>query len=979
MNERGQIIGGGLKDIVIREKNGENLELGELLIVENAQESGTERNYTILQVKDIEYKSQAHQSTHELLSGMKLEGYEPDLEFMEPELTNYIVGRAKSLLYVNENKETQKYITKSPKKLPEFFSPIKSIGENDLKFLKPENLEDSIYLGDIRSGSTVKEGIKVYIDLIKSLTHHILIPATTGRGKSNLVKVMLWSILDTQGAGILVLDPHNEYFGDNIRTGLRKHPKKDEKLEYYSPDKDNNDALSLSINVKKIRPYHFRGIGGFSPTQSEAMKTIYNKYKSKWITKIAKGINKTTLKEMGVQESTADVLKRKIETKLGVSSILDEDSDKKRIFYKSNLFIGGDSGISTVQNIVTALESEKIVVIDSSKLSDFEELFIGSIISSNIFNKYKNYNSKELKDKPVISIVIEEAPRVLGQDILVGEGGNNIYGTIAREGRKFKIGLIAITQLASVIPRAILANMNTKIILGNEMSPERSAIINSASQDLSDDDRIIASLDKGEAIVSSVFTRFAIPIYTPEFEKYVKQYLEKIPQDKTKDLKTMIVGWYLMYKFAHIADCHLGAQKYSELKELEIKAFNECLDRCMEEKVDFIIIAGDLFHSNLPDMGIVKQAVGKLKEVKDKGIPIYINYGSHDFSPNETSIIDVITESGLLKKLFNAYVVEDDNGKEKLKLEFVTDEKTGAKLTGISGRKIGLDDTYYEILDKKSLEEDEGFKIFVFHAAIKNLLPDFLSKIDGIDIRKLPKNFDYYAGGHIHKRICETNIDNYNIITYPGPPFAGYPRDLEMSAKGEKRGFFIVEFDEKIQNVDFCEVNIAEYENIPSNPPFIADHKNSIQLYDEIVDEIKKIDFDGKIVILKVKGELTGGKTSDINFHKIREILKESGALHVSINHHGLVSKEFTKVRVKGETTAEIEENLLLENISNIDVKQTELNAKEGAKLAINLLKTIRKIPKPNEKKADYNNRILNESMDVLDLESIEWFLRHYP
>lgn len=542
MNKRGQIIGGGLKDIFIREKKGENLELGELLIVESDPDSGNNRNYTILQVKDIGYRSQAPQSTHELLSGMELEGYNPDLGFMEPELTNYRVGVAKSLLYVQEREKNGKieYVTKSPKRLPEFFSPIKSIEKNDLKFLKPGNLDESIYLGDVRSGSTVKEGINVYIDLIKSLTHHILIPATTGRGKSNLVKVMLWSILDTEGAGILVLDPHNEYFGDNIRIGLRNHPKKDDKLEYYSPDKDNDDGISLSINVKKIKPYHFTGIGGFSSAQSEAMKTIYNKYKSNWITEIAKGIDRETLKEMGVYESTADVLKRKIETHLRISSI-EDDVEGKKCISKSNLFVIGDFGLSTVQDIVRALEDEKIVIIDSSKLSDFEELFIGSIITGNIFSKYKNYNSKELKDKPVVSIVIEEAPRVLGQDAVESHGGN-IYGTIAREGRKFKIGLIAITQLSSVIPRTILANMNTKIILGNEMSPERSAVINSASQDLSDDDRIIASLDKGEAIVSSVFTRFAIPIYTPEFEKYVKEYLDKIPQDKTKNLKTVVVG-----------------------------------------------------------------------------------------------------------------------------------------------------------------------------------------------------------------------------------------------------------------------------------------------------------------------------------------------------------------------------------------------------------------------------------------------------
>lgn len=429
-----------------------------------------------------------------------------------------------------------------------------------------------------------------------------------------------------------------------------------------------------------------------------------------------------------------------------------------------------------------------------------------------------------------------------------------------------------------------------------------------------------------------------------------------------------------MYKFAHLADCHLGAQKYPELKELEIKAFKDCLDKCMEEKVDFIIIAGDLFHSNLPDMGVVKEAVGKLKEVKEKGIAVYINYGSHDFSPSETSIIDVITESGLLKKLFHAEIFKDDTGEEKIKLNFTIDERTKAKLTGVSGRKMGIDSTYYEMLDKKSLENADGFKIFVFHTAIKNLLPDFLSKMDGIDVKLLPQHFDYYAGGHIHKRICEDKLDNYGVITYAGPLFAGYPRDLEMSAKGEKRGFFIVEFDEKIHNLKFCEninfheLDLAEYLFLA----FEADYKNSNQLYEDISSEIKRISalgkLSGKIVILKVKGELSGGKTSEINFHEIRRLLKDGGALHISINHHGLVSKEFTEIRVKGGTIDEIEQNLLLENIGNIEVQSKELNNRQGAELAGRLMKTIRQNPKPNEKKGDYSNRILKESLNVLGL-----------
>jgi DNA helicase HerA-like ATPase len=141
-----------------------------------------------------------------------------------------------------------------------------------------------------------------------------------------------------------------------------------------------------------------------------------------------------------------------------------------------------------------------------------------------------------LEEKPVISIVIEEAPRVLGADVLAARG-DNIYSTIAREGRKFRIGLIAITQLVSLIPRTILANMNTKIILGNELAAERQAVMESAAQDLSSDDRTIASLDRGEAIVSSNFTKFAVPIQIPLFEKYVEENLR--PREKNK---TVFVG-----------------------------------------------------------------------------------------------------------------------------------------------------------------------------------------------------------------------------------------------------------------------------------------------------------------------------------------------------------------------------------------------------------------------------------------------------
>ena len=184
------------------------------------------------------------------------------------------------------------------------------------------------------------------------------------------------------------------------------------------------------------------------------------------------------------------------------------------------------AGENTIADIGNELEDSKIVIIDTSSFSGSEEILIGSLISNEIFNRYKGYKTRgKLNDKPVISVVLEEAPRVLGKEVL--EKGPNIFSTIAREGRKFKIGLTAITQLPSLIPREILANINTKIILGIEMAPERQAIIESASQDLSEDQRNIASLDKGEAIVSSNFAKFAIPVKIPLFDDVVKEELGK--------------------------------------------------------------------------------------------------------------------------------------------------------------------------------------------------------------------------------------------------------------------------------------------------------------------------------------------------------------------------------------------------------------------------------------------------------------------
>ena len=79
-----------------------------------------------------------------------------------------------------------------------------------------------------------------------------------------------------------------------------------------------------------------------------------------------------------------------------------------------------------------------------------------------------------------------------------------------------------------------------------------------------------------------------------------------------------------MYKFAHMADIHIGAHSNEFLKELEIKSFNKALDKCVELQVDFILISGDFFHVGIPDLDIVHKIVKKMMELKKLKIPIYV-------------------------------------------------------------------------------------------------------------------------------------------------------------------------------------------------------------------------------------------------------------------------------------------------------------------------------------------------------------------
>jgi exonuclease SbcD len=414
-------------------------------------------------------------------------------------------------------------------------------------------------------------------------------------------------------------------------------------------------------------------------------------------------------------------------------------------------------------------------------------------------------------------------------------------------------------------------------------------------------------------------------------------------------------------KFAHLSDIHLGFQKNEALQKIEQKVFEDILDDCINKKVNFILIPGDMFHVNIPEMRVQKYAFAKFKQVHDAGIPVYVVYGSHDFSPISNSVIDLLAEIGYLKKV----TIPKSNEDGTISLSFLHDEKTGVKLAGLSGLKVGRDREWYEKLDRSNFEDESGFKIFLFHGGIADLKTE--SGMDGeyMPLSLLPKGFHYYAGGHMHKWNHQS-FEDYPHVVYPGTPFAGFHSDLEENSKGMERGYVLVDFNDKVNSVEFIPIQNTQYEIIEID----AHNKRPESVNSELSEKTRELDVSNKVVIIKVKGELMSGKTSDVDLVSIRDILAGSGSLVVNISKNQLTSREFAITDAKGSSKDEVETNVFAENIGQFEhFEQKHLIGEQGVKLAIKLLRELGQPVLSTEKKNEYIPRIKKNALAILGVE----------
>ena len=398
-------------------------------------------------------------------------------------------------------------------------------------------------------------------------------------------------------------------------------------------------------------------------------------------------------------------------------------------------------------------------------------------------------------------------------------------------------------------------------------------------------------------------------------------------------------------KFAHLSDLHIGSWRDERLRDVSMTVFLKSIDMCRQEKVDFILFAGDLFNTAFPAVDKLAIVARVLRELKEDGIPVYVIPGSHDFSPSGTTMIDVLEQGGLLVNVYKGDVV----GKQ-LRLKYTIDKKTGAKITGILGKKGMLDRAFYEDLDREHIEREQGYKIFMFHTALQELRPIHLEHMEAQPVSLLPRGFDYYAGGHVHHRM-EFSASEYKKVTQPGALFPNNFAELEKYGNG---GFFIVHNDV----VEWKAVNVRERIALT----YDVDGKKADDVSKELLDMMKTVKAD-TLVTLRVYGKLSSGQVSDITFNDVMAEGYARGAYVVLKNTAALSGKEFQEVDVQADSIEQIEEQLIQEHLKNDSAKIT---------LVKELMQALSAEKKEGETTKDFEERVKEDGITVLKLDVLK-------
>lgn len=249
-------------------------------------------------------------------------------------------------------------------------------------------------------------------------------------------------------------------------------------------------------------------------------------------------------------------------------------------------------------------------------------------------------------------------------------------------------------------------------------------------------------------------------------------------------------------KFIHCADLHLDSpfvglrnlpsKIYEQTKQSTFASFSKIIDTAIEEMVDFIIIAGDIYDGE--DRSIRAQLFFReqMENLAKKGIHVFLVYGNHDHLGGNWT-----------KLTWPNNVHEFPPTVETIPFE----SRQGSKIHfyGFSYSKKHVTEHMIDFYTKK---EQADFHIGILHghdSTNKSHYSYAPFKVNEL----LEKNFRYWALGHIHK----------SQILHMEPTIL-YPGNIQGRHKNESgaKGCYLIEMDEATTKVDFIETAPIRWE-----------------------------------------------------------------------------------------------------------------------------------------------------------------------
>jgi len=244
-------------------------------------------------------------------------------------------------------------------------------------------------------------------------------------------------------------------------------------------------------------------------------------------------------------------------------------------------------------------------------------------------------------------------------------------------------------------------------------------------------------------------------------------------------------------RFIHVADVHLGYQQYGSKERFDdfSRIFLHIVDQAVEQQVDFVLIAGDLFEKRTVDPLAMRVAIEGFRRLRGAGIPVIAVEGNHEKAHYRAqySWLDFLDGLGYLYLLNPRFengcaVLEPYGDKGGAYVDLPGGVRVyGLKYYGAStGRVFGLFADALEEVD----HGDVDFSILVAHAGLEGQLPRYSGTLIYNDLASLRQHIDYLALGHIHKPYA---VDGW--VFNPGSPET---RSVEEVAWPE-RGYYLVE------------------------------------------------------------------------------------------------------------------------------------------------------------------------------------------